>query len=763
MSSADRKRKGADSDDDFDSDIGDDDINEELALPPVLAGISNAEKRELYRFKRAHNERDWEEEILRRSDLLARKIDMERLKSMSKKGGATAAAPAPATKATKGKRKAQSSEDEASEQSEEEEEEVAPARGSRRKPTPAPQPAAGQARRVKMISLQSDSEVEEKGKESEEEEEDEESEAEDESEDDDDLFDSDEEEEISKRVLDDGEDGASGPPEGWTGGRGKAGKKVLGKKGKKAAVSTRSTRSSGRGGSVKRGRDSGSEDGEESEDEEDEEEELYGRRLSAKKGGKTSQFGYEEDGEDVNLSRIKEKNKSSSRAKGYDSDEGGKGGRGASGGAKKALSVQDQMKADLAALMVHDDSPLATVEDYWTIQPRRTEMIMKWLHEPFLKNALEGFYVRFAIGDVNNKAICRMCKVVGVDLNGKMYKLAETGETCTVRLSLMVAGVVRKNNRVCQVSNSRITPDEFKFYFDCAEKARVEGKESDKLLTKNQVRAMRKLFLSHTVQHVYTDQEIKDMVKKSIGLDKSKVTEYSTALESLQKRQALARENKDFEALEVVQKTIEAVQRRFADEKEKFDKAASRSMAVNRRMKESNVQRDMAAGNRLRAENLEAAAKGVQSKAEADPFSRRETRPKILWNTGKRLEDARLPEGTAPTAAAAESTAAASTADVTSTTSNKENREVHGKPLWKVIEPPSLEQIRRRVKQRLGVDPVQEAARSVRERYLSRVCARLPPLYSEERAQLRLSLDAKSLEDALEGMEAAEGDMEVVA
>jgi len=47
-------------------------------------------------------------------------------------------------------------------------------------------------------------------------------------------------------------------------------------------------------------------------------------------------------------------------------------------------------------------------------------------------------------------------------------------------------------------------------------------------------------------------------------------------------------------------------------------------------------------------------------------------------------------------------------------------------------------------------------------RYLSRVCARLPPLYSEERAQLRLSLYAKSLEDALEGMEAAEGEeMEV--
>lgn len=46
-------------------------------------------------------------------------------------------------------------------------------------------------------------------------------------------------------------------------------------------------------------------------------------------------------------------------------------------------------------------------------------------------------------------------------------------------------------------------------------------------------------------------------------------------------------------------------------------------------------------------------------------------------------------------------------------------------------------------------------------RYLSRVCVRLPPLDSDERAQLRLSLDAKSLEDALEVIEAAEGEMEV--
>jgi hypothetical protein len=58
------------------------------------------------------------------------------------------------------------------------------------------------------------------------------------------------------------------------------------------------------------------------------------------------------------------------------------------------------------------------------------------------------------------------------------------------------------------------------------EKARQENKTFDTRLTKNQARALRKLFLSHTVHHVYTDAEIKAMVKKSVGLDKSKVTEF---------------------------------------------------------------------------------------------------------------------------------------------------------------------------------------------------------------------------------------------
>ena len=44
---------------------------------------------------------------------------------------------------------------------------------------------------------------------------------------------------------------------------------------------------------------------------------------------------------------------------------------------------------ELENLMEKDDSPMAELEDYWSIQPRRTDMVMKWLNEPFLKEALE--------------------------------------------------------------------------------------------------------------------------------------------------------------------------------------------------------------------------------------------------------------------------------------------------------------------------------------------------------------------------------------
>lgn len=43
-------------------------------------------------------------------------------------------------------------------------------------------------------------------------------------------------------------------------------------------------------------------------------------------------------------------------------------------------------------MLATDNSPAAELNDYLPIQPRRTDMVMKWINEPFLKVALEGTF-----------------------------------------------------------------------------------------------------------------------------------------------------------------------------------------------------------------------------------------------------------------------------------------------------------------------------------------------------------------------------------
>lgn len=56
--------------------------------------------------------------------------------------------------------------------------------------------------------------------------------------------------------------------------------------------------------------------------------------------------------------------------------------------------------------------------------------------------------MRYSVGEANGRPVCRMCKVMAVDLHGKVYKLQETGENCTVRLSLLCGGQVSFSSRL---------------------------------------------------------------------------------------------------------------------------------------------------------------------------------------------------------------------------------------------------------------------------------------------------------------------------
>mmetsp|Transcript_1438 Transcript_1438/g.2396 ORF Transcript_1438/g.2396 Transcript_1438/m.2396 type:complete len:888 (+) Transcript_1438:739-3402(+) len=433
---------------------------------------------------------------------------------------------------------------------------------------------------------------------------------------------------------------------------------------------------------------------EEEEEEEDSEEELYGRRRG-RAGGEQ-----EEDGYGGNLGSIKNragrgasaaggKKKKTKKHKKYGDESGSSSGEDSDeeDDDEEALRLRRKREKDRRALL-EDKSGPGNLESYLRVQLRRYQ-IVALIKEPFVKQALVGQYVRFTVGEIAQQAVCRMCEILAVELDARPYRMAESGQMCTTRLTLAMAGSVKKSVRICLVSNSRITQDEFDFYRAKLRElrgkpAKVDGEEGEeeedsepdeedddedyfdpktvtrsrarrRLLTKQQIEAQRMTLKSYLMgEHVYTDKEVKEMVSKSAGLDKSKTTEFTTAMESLQKKLAAARDSTDYEALEVIQKTIDTLQQRYDEQKEIFDRTAKKQMMVNRKMKLSNIERDMAAGKRLRQEQLAAEARGVKSNAQADPFTRRECRPKILWNTGTTLDSlAATGAGSADSAAGA--------------------------------------------------------------------------------------------------------------
>ncbi len=402
------------------------------------------------------------------------------------------------------------------------------------------------------------------------------------------MFDSEEEEEISKRHKSSAEE------------TGKKSKTLGGKK--KAKAEKDAPRRSGRKVAQRSDED---EDDEGLEDSEDESRRKKASRVSsAKKVAKKRSGGlddYEEPAEDD-----------------YSDDE--------------------DEKASRAQLEEVDESAEGSLEFYLRIQQRRF-MIERYLKEPYVEDMLVGSFIRLTIGELDQKPVYRMCEIVGLQYNTSAYPLPDSGKMCTTRLTVSLAGATKKGIKIAVVSNSRINMQEFLLYKQEVAKAGL------KLLTENQInfRRTRQLKLS---KHVYTHKEIQEMVARNngaqtislpfhcltvyfdyigvfiAGKDKSKTTEYSTAMESLLKLKEEAREQKDLDALEAVQKTIDQLERESARQKRLNEEASRHHIEVNKRSRESNVQRDMAAGMRKRQEDLEAAAKGKQSSAVLDPFLR---------------------------------------------------------------------------------------------------------------------------------------------
>lgn len=670
----------------FDSEMEEEDIDEELALPDVLQHIGYADKKELLRFKRAHNEIEWEEEVLRRSDLLARRIDMERLKKMA--GGTTNSAPAEASTGTKRKRVAKrttvADSDEASDGSE-----YSQKQSKRRNAVEKDKDSDSAADDFDLLD-------------------DDEPEAKDDDDDDafDQLFDSEEEEEINRR----GKHVASDNEEVGTS-----------NKGKKLGTSKR----------IKSGNSQ--------------------IRRSTRKSKTAAASSDEEDDDEYGYSEFQRRGKKSPTKPAQSRDDDS---------SDESRDVRDKSRGSIESDDEEEgpDAELADYADYLRLQARRSLIVQK-MNEPYFAQMLVGMFVRVLVGGTGanqnqetagqaDANVYRMAEIASVEMNGRKYMVPDLPEPVSIRLTYSFLGKEMSGQKITFISNSRIALNECKYFIDNMQ--RINNKRP---LTKKQFQRRREKLKAFTEKHTYTESEIKEMVSRRLGMDKSIVTDYSTAVESLRRKLTAAQQDKDYDTMEAVQKTLEKLQTEFKAQKAAHDKAVRGQLAVNQRMRAGNVQRDIAAGMKKRQADKEAAARMRDSgnQVEADPFARRETRPKILWNSNKRnqtqSQDTSLPSADAVNNSAKDPTASAI---IDKDLGNSTAAGVS----WQVVDDVSLDEIRKRVRQRLGQDPYAAAQIPARNRYLARVCAKLPPVNSAERAELRRKIgpNVKTLFEVLDAL-----------
>jgi hypothetical protein len=659
------------------------DLDEELQLPPILSGLSLKEKKALLVFKNTHNEREFEEEIDRHTQPLAKKKELAALKSMMEKSSAPShSQPAhkPPQAATRKKRTAKRDLSDG-----ESDEDVAPAPKHRKVVSKVMQ-YNSEEEAVDIPQENSGAEEEDFKHSSDE--------------DDEDLFGSEEEAEISNRPSKTSKTAAAV--------KGKGGK-VLGK-GRKAAVATRSSKPGSRD------QDENSV-GSELEEAEEEEDEVIERDADMDNDDDDLRFEY-------NLQSIKDSHRRASLSvaaskptKVFDS--------------LTALRTHLQDKRPLALEAEPDDDQEAELVDYLKIYLRRDE-IARRLEEPFFDAFVTGAFVRVTLGIIpaaagaagQGEQLYRMCQVVGVERNQRADKLPGSVSTST-RLCVRIGREVKERQRISLLSNHTLTQREFEHYQHQLRRADMN------VLTKRDARLLRAQH-KQLNGHVYSHAEVDRMVSLRRGQDKSLVTEYSTAMELLLKRREEAKVSRDYDQLESVNKMIERLEREDHRQREVYELTQRKQVDVNRRMKASNVQRDMAAGKRKQEALL--AGGGADALSHADPFIRRETRPKILWNTGKKLHDensaaAAAVEGSKDTTAAA---ALAKDGKGSSVAASKRDEDA-----WLLSCSVDIVDIRRKIKALLGAAPVEKMEISKKDCYLRRLALFLPAKGSAERERLR--------------------------
>ncbi|KAK8808510.1 hypothetical protein WA158_008411 [Blastocystis sp. Blastoise] len=153
--------------------------------------------------------------------------------------------------------------------------------------------------------------------------------------------------------------------------------------------------------------------------------------------------------------------------------------------------------------------------DICTVQVTRSQ-ILSLLSEPYFHDYLKGLYVRVNAGYIpNTRENCyRVCRVDEI-IHKKEHYVVD-GINCSILL-LLSFGSFHKNWEIKYISNDLINEKEYNEYVDSLKQNEDTVPTTDDIVELHKQKEKMK-------QHVYTDREVEDMVRKNLeNMDVSKI------------------------------------------------------------------------------------------------------------------------------------------------------------------------------------------------------------------------------------------------
>lgn len=214
-----------------------------------------------------------------------------------------------------------------------------------------------------------------------------------------------------------------------------------------------------------------------------------------------------------------------------------------------------------------DNSPEGTIGDYYTITLKR-HIFEKYVDEPFFEAAVKNMFVRVQVGIHNGVMLYRFCYIVNVhDMSRKYVIDPASKKTTTKRLEVRVSDNHKtiKNIKLCQVSNSKVTESEFRYFKDAV----IE--RGGGLMTQYQIRQRRNQFKKE-IRHVYTNDEVNKILQSKTN--KVITTDYTETMKKLNAEKKQAEAERNLEKLDAINKEIEYVEKVERDARQLFQPAS---------------------------------------------------------------------------------------------------------------------------------------------------------------------------------------------